>query len=185
MTCIVAIAKDGVVYMGGDRLISAGQTTYIGGPKIYFVKNNGKRDFLFGDAGAVRAGNLLKSIAFEMEECYDDPVLTLVNQVVTAIREIINENGAVQHFDDGTDAYNNLLIGYRGRLFHVDSALGVTEPIDGYFATGSGGDFALGSLATTNEMDISPKDRLRMALEASEKHHCYVSRPFDFLELGP
>lgn len=184
MTCIVAVAKDGVVYMGGDRLVSAGQTIYSGGPKIYFIENNGKREFLFGDAGQIRVGNLLKSVAFEMETI-DDPVLMLVNNVIPAIRELIDENGATQRFEDGSDAYNNMLVGYRGRLFHIDSVLGVTEPSGGYFASGSAGDVALGSLATTQNTGIPPKERLQLALEASAKHHCFVAEPFDFLELGP
>ena len=182
MTCIVAVAQDGVVYMGGDRLVSAGQTIYSGGPKIYFIENNGKREFLFGDAGQIRVGNLLKSIAFEMKTV-DDPVWMLVNNVIPAIRELIDENGATQRFEDGSDAYNCMLVGYRGHLFHIDSVLGVTEPSGGYFASGSGGDVALGSLATTQNMDIPPKERLRLALDASAKHHCFVSEPFDFLEL--
>lgn len=74
-----------------------------------------------------------------------------------------------------------LVLGCAGRLYRGDAASGylwrVAEP---YTAIGSGAAWAHGSLASSAG---TPRNRLRTALSAAERHCAYVAAPFVFLQL--
>jgi len=57
----------------------------------------------------------------------------------------------------------------------------VLEPESGYCAVGCGEDLALGSLYTTESLNWTPDDRVKIALEAAEKFSSMVQRPFHIL----
>lgn len=184
LTCIVGIVKDGKVWMGGDRFVSSGEMKFIGGPKIYYLEWNGRREYLVGDAGGHRAGNLIQTADIQGEEL-GDPYLNVVEVLLPAIRKTLINGGAMGKFDDGTDEGNAMLIGHRGRLFRVCSAFGAVEPSEGYSAVGSACEVAIGAFSAMGQMGTTwhPRNKLAVALDAAEKHNRNVSKPFDFLEL--
>jgi ATP-dependent protease HslVU (ClpYQ) peptidase subunit len=184
MTCIVGIVKDGKVWMGGDRLVSSGETKFTGCPKVYILKWDSKPEFLIGDAGGHRASDIVQTMDIIGSDL-DDPYLNVVKVLIPSIRKALIENGAMGKFDDGTDQGNAMLVGHRGRLFRVCSAFSVAEPAEGYSAVGSASDIAFGAFSAMENMGMTwhPKNKLAVSLEAAERHSRAVSGPFDFLEL--
>jgi len=79
----------------------------------------------------------------------------------------------------GDDEEVVLLVGYRGRLYYVDSDLHIGRAHYGYEAIGLGGPIATGSLATSFG---SPYARVHLALMASARHSTAVRQPFTIFD---
>ena len=63
----------------------------------------------------------------------------------------------------------------------MQSDYSVLEPELGLCAVGCGEEVAMGSLLTTEAMDMPPRERIVIALEAAERYCCGVQRPFRVL----
>lgn len=174
MTCIVGLVQQNIVYIGGDSLASgSSDSTVIRTPKVFRTG-----DFLFGVCGSLRAIGLLRfafhppSRPFAMDlECY------FMTEFLNALRQCFYDGGFTHESSNVESFYGGMLIGYRGRLFEMGGDFGVLEPLHGYSAIGSGGDFALGALYAT-QRTRSPVNRLMYALSAAEEHGQGVRRPF-------
>ena len=85
---------------------------------------------------------------------------------------------------EGDDAA--LLIGIKTSkktyLFEMDTSDYAVWEFD-YTAIGSGGQFALGSLFTTQKEKGSEKEKLTLAVDSSIKHSTTCASPKDFLSL--
>lgn len=175
MTCIVGIAQDNEVWIGGDNagFINGTVIQYHVG-KVFHID-----EFVMGCSGNQRFGNLMRF-------AFDPPVIELdldaymVMTFVDALRETLTKHGYLANnngreaisLDDGDSA----LIGVRGRLFRLSPSFCITSPMDGMFAIGYGMTYALGALYATPK--LSPKERILLALEAGEKYSDGVIRPF-------
>jgi hypothetical protein len=73
-----------------------------------------------------------------------------------------------------------LMVGIAGRLFVIDGDLGFSEPAEGYWAIGSGGEAARCVLDDLHqhERDLHPRKRILRALDAAAKHCVGVAPPF-------
>ena len=80
--------------------------------------------------------------------------------------------------DNGEISGGKFLIAQYDRLFCVESDFQVGESNSLYHACGIGDVAALGSLHTTEKMNISPVDRIRLALQAATKLVPGVEPPF-------
>ena len=168
MTCIVAVAEDGVVYMGGDSAGVAGlNITIRDDPKVF--KTHG---FIMGFTSSFRMGQLL-------QYKFDPPKQTsgtsdmkyMVTDFIDAVRKLFKENGF------GSDSTGgNFLVGYNGKLYNIDSDYQVGIPSDKYDSVGCGAKIALGSLYST--VGQKPEARLKASLEAAAKFNAGVSAPF-------
>lgn len=182
MTCIVAIAEEGVVYMGGDRFLAAGSngTKFReGSPKIGVIEVDNEPEFLVGIAGDGRAADVLLRADLGPYPL-DDPEDNLRRLFIPAARNTLATAGALMKFDDGQDRGAAVLVGHRGELFVVYENFGLQVVTEGYAAIGSAKELALGSLASTFG---DPAERLKIALRAAEKHSTTVMGPFDLLKL--
>lgn len=157
MTCISGIAKDGVVYIGGDRGASDSYTILpLTRPKI---KKCG--EYLIGYSGSMGIGELVHYI--------DLPIIgnksvekTLRTLFVKALKSAIEEYGNASHTDDNSADW---LVGVQGRLFEISSEdWSVAEFNE--TAIGSGNNIALGSLHTTRSWKDQEK-RIRYSLNAA------------------
>ena len=178
MTCIVALAHEGVIYMGCD---SAG----IGGysrsnrvdPKIYRVS-----DMLIGFTTSFRMGQLLGYSLVLPKHHSDVPIENyMATSFINAVRECLKTGGWAEKEKD-QERGGTFLVGYRKRIFEIFSDYQVGERAQPYNATGCGEDLALGSLFTSEH--LAPKDRIRIALEAAATFSAGVYAPFRFEELG-
>ena len=180
MTCIVGIARDGIVHMGGD---SAGSDKNSidrrSHPKVFQ-----KANYLIGYTTSFRMGQLLEYTFTPPRYAESDDLLRfMVSDWIDGVRATLKAGGYA-HMEHATERGGEFLVGTRGRLFHVESDYQVGEVIAGYDAAGSGSAYALGALYATETEPLTPMQRLRIALEAATEHSPFVRGPFTFMELS-
>ena len=156
MTCIVGIAKDGIVYIGGERAASDGATLLsLTRPK---VKQCG--DYLIGFAGSLGIGELAHFI--DLPPIGNNIEKTLRTSFVKKLKDAIELYGNASHLEDNATDW---LIGVNGRLFEISSQdWSVCEFNES--SIGSGNNIALGSLYTTKNWTDQER-RIRVALSAA------------------
>lgn len=182
MTCIAGIVQDGTVYIGGDSQASSNwSTTTRRDPKVWVDD-----DWAIGYSGGPRVAQLLR---WELERppLKDEQPLEayLATEFTKAYRSVLRDGGALKTENgiESADDATRLMVGHHGRLFVIHSDFQAAETIDGYASIGSGEDLALGALyATRRHRD--PHRRLRVALQAAERHNMGVSSPFTIVEVS-
>jgi ATP-dependent protease HslVU (ClpYQ) peptidase subunit len=184
MTCIVGIAHQGRVLIGGDSAATNGsrQQTLRVDPKVFCVG-----EVIFGCTSSFRMMHLLHySLEVPALPGLDQAEALekyLVTDFIDAVRTCFSTGGYAKKKEE-REKGGTFLVGIRGRLFCVDDDYQVEETIVGYNAVGSGGDLALGSLSTTQSMEMSPRKRLEIALQAAAYHNSDTRPPFLFVTTG-
>jgi len=174
MTAIAGFCEQGKVWIGGDSAGVAGfDLTVRADPKVF---QNG--EFLFGFTSSFRMGQLLRysfspPVMAEGQNVYGFMCTTFVN----AVRDCLKAGGFATK-DKDVESAGTFLVGFRGRLFSVQSDYQVGESLDGYDACGCGNQIACGALFATKDMNLSAVDRMALALGAAERHSAGVRRPF-------
>lgn len=174
MTAIAGFTDAGKVYIGGDSAGVAGLSLTVRADEKVF--RNG--EFVFGFTTSFRMGQLLR-YAFRPPTLKEDQDIYrfMVTDFVDAVRLCLKAGGYASR-DKETESGGTFLVGFRGRLFEVDDDYQVGESIDGYGAAGCGRDISRGAFYAMNNWDVKPKDRIRIALEAAERHSAGVRGPF-------
>lgn len=182
MTCIAGVAYGGTVWIGGDSAASSGGATVpYNNPKVFR-----RGQLLFGVVESFRMRDILHhelTIPRRPPGMSDDT--WLVRNLIEEIRLTFVAAGFDLEAEDDEHDFDPgaLLIGYHGRLFTMDWDYHLGEVKDGYHAIGSGSHFALGSLHTTRRQALTPKERVRLALEAADHHSQEVRPPFRILSV--
>ena len=173
MTCIVGIAQEGSVYIGGDRGASDGSAIVsLATPKVYI-----RDEWIFGYAGSMGIGQIMQIINIPILQEDDDPFLILRMDMVDAFKSMMDIQGTSINEDSDTD----FLIGCRGRLFEFSPSDWSVAEIN-ETAIGSGGNFALGSLHTTSQYEAaSPIYRIEQALNAAIAYSPTCQGPMDII----
>ena len=178
MTCIAGLIDKGKVYMGADSAGVANLSLHVRADEKVFVKD----DFIMGFTTSFRMGQLLRyKLQVSPRPRGQDVFEYMVTSFIEAVRKCLKEGGFAEKKDEKEKA-GTFLVGYRGRLFTVDSDYQVGENLLPYAATGCGEDIALGTLFA-NE-DLKPEKRILQALEAAEQFNAAVRRPFVIKVLG-
>lgn len=179
MTCIVALAQNGALWMGAD---SAGVGNYRlqirRDPKIYRVG-----DMLIGFTTSFRMGQLLGyrlTLPHHREDWSVEKYMHI--EFIDAVRNVL-KSGGYSRTKDGTEEAGTFLVGYRGRIFQICDDYQIAETEAGFDAVGSGIDVALGSLHTS--VGLQPQERVTLALEAAARFNAGVHAPFIVEMLGP
>jgi ATP-dependent protease HslVU (ClpYQ) peptidase subunit len=179
MTVIVALEKNGKIYMGSDRMATFGNETIImSNPKI-----REKGEFLFGSAGSLSTLQVLFD-AFSMPPIKEKQtqIEYLLNDFAPAFRKRLKELGMLEEKNGLQHSMNHFIIGFRGKLFSCGSSLAMVEHADGYCSIGSGSEFALGVLhVLKDDKKLKPEEIIQKALEAAAHHNPYVAEPFDII----
>jgi ATP-dependent protease HslVU (ClpYQ) peptidase subunit len=178
MTCVVAIVDGSTVWMGADSLGVSGHETVMRRDEKVFALGSGPDSMIVGFAGSFRMGQALR-YGFVPPEHPDgmDEHEYMVLLFVEAVRERFTKAG-FNRTENGVDSGGFFLVGYRGRLFSVESDYQVGEPAITYFAIGSGAQIALGSLYSTDPDTLTPRERLIWALEAASAFNASVGGDF-------
>lgn len=178
MTAIAAIAHGGKIWIGGDSAGVGGLSLHIRKDPKVFVKG----EFLIGYTSSFRMGQLLRYYLSPARPKEGQGEFEyMVCDFVPAIRSIFKEHGYLR-VKDSQDAGGTFLIGWRGKLFEIFDDFQVAELLTPFNACGCGVDLALGSLHSTEQYNISPRDRIELALSAAEAFSAGVRRPFVILE---
>jgi len=172
MTCIVSLVEDRTVWMGADSAGVSGLSLSVRkDPKIYKVK-----EMLFGFTSSFRMGQLL---GYKFIVPIHEDNLSIEEYMSTSFIDALRttlKDGGYARTKDGAEEAGNFLVGYRGRIFNINSDYQVGENLVDYDAVGCGADIALGSLFSTSSR--APEDRITIALKAAEAFSAGVRGPF-------
>lgn len=172
MTCIVGIAHQGKVWIGGDSAGVAGLDMMLRADRK--VIRNG--DFIMGFTSSFRMGQLLQVKLVPPKHHSDVDVFEyMVGDFVEAVRTCLTAGGYSSK-NNNVEQGGVFLVGFKGRLFKIEGDFQVGERVGGIDACGCGESFALGSLAETEHM--LPKDRVQRALQTAERFSAGVKAPF-------
>lgn len=185
MTCIAAIAQNGVVYMAADAAASDEKSGWIltrKDPKVFKV---GQYGVAFTDS--FRMGQILQ---YSWTPPKYTPTKTnagltkfMQTKFVDSVKEAFRGQGFGSVSVPGQEDEGGIfIIGVEGRIFVMEDDFHIAENTINYMAEGSGGAFALGSLHTTKNQK-NPKMRLKAALEASAEFTMSVKAPFTYLQV--
>jgi len=175
MTTIAAIQGDGWVVMGADS-----QSTYLEYRKLFMkdhkiIDNNG---ILIAGCGIGRGMNLLqrgwkapKPRANMSPEQLDN---WMIKTFIPGMRKLFVDGGYDMK-DDGDFAQfeNVFIVAVQGHLYVIDEDYSVDRDERNYFTSGSGGDFAQGSLYRSGpklftDFDYAQKE-MKTAIEAAKE----------------
>ena len=78
--------------------------------------------------------------------------------------------------ESGAESGGQFLVGYKRRLYSVQSDFQVNEMADGFDAVGSGAEYALGAMLALK--GVPPVTRLKRALAISAHFNMAVVAPF-------
>ena len=181
MSVVVAIKKDGKVYMGADSQVSKGGTRLsLTNPNNYKIwKVKGVDNCLMGSVGNLRDAcvvRVMRGLVREIDAIKDEVDFEyVVGRIVPMIREelidygYIKKDGVFEGFD------SSFLFAYQDKLYYINSDASVIE-IDDCIAIGSGSSEAIGSLLTSMNIEDS-KERIIKAIKSSATHDIYVDYP--------
>jgi ATP-dependent protease HslVU (ClpYQ) peptidase subunit len=185
MTCIVAIAQNGTVYMGSDHAASDDKTGWIISrkePKCFKV---GQYAIAFTDS--FRMGQILqyawtppKYTPTKTNSGLDKFMRT---KFIESVKQAFKDGGygSIGSSSD-EDTGGIFIVGLEGRIFTIDEDFHVGENVVNYMAEGSGGQIALGALhATKNQKN--PKLRIKAALEAATEFNMAVAGPYTYIQV--
>lgn len=168
MTCIVGLVEDGNVYIGGDSAGVAGLSISIRSDEKVF----GNGPFIMGFTSSFRMGQLLRyKLAPPQQTVHQSDMEYLVNDFITAAQTCFVESGFGDKRTGGC-----FLLGYKEKLYRVDSDFQVGMPAANYEAVGCGADLALGAMYASKGK--KPEERILLALEAAAKFSGGVAAPF-------
>lgn len=173
MTCIVALTDGGTVHMAGDSGCCFGQRlVQLEEPKVFAVG-----DMLIGDSGTVRAGQILRH-AFTPPPIPAGKV-DLTGYFAGAFYAALLEAYAAGDLRDKSDSCD-MLIGLRGRIYHLSSDGAVTvDARRSHVAIGNGAPYALGAMFAAPTKS-APRVRLAIGLEAAAHHVAGIIKPFSY-----
>lgn len=181
MTCIVAIAEKGKVYMGADSAGSNSITT-IPRKDSKIFRNNG---FLFGITSSFRMGQILRFRLtcphYKGKKELDSLYQFMCTDFIDSVRNSFKDYGYGK-IENNEESGGSFLVGFEGHLFEVYDDFQIAMSIDNYASIGSGEQFARGSLFSTKGM--KPNKRLKLALKAATRFSPTVSKPFVLEKLG-
>lgn len=176
MTCIIGIASEGNVWIGGDSASVRGYETRVTKiPKVFRVQ-----EFLIGYTSSFRMGQILQYHLETPTQENQEDLEYLVTKFIPAVRSCLKEHW-FSTLPDKDGQGGRFLVGYKGHLYAIYSDFQVNESSDGFEACGSGREYALG--ATQALSYLSPRVRIQQALNTVSHFSHAVCAPFRVLSL--
>ena len=180
MTCIVGFTDKakGVTYIGVDSQGSAGYHYRIRKDKKVF-KLKDTDNALAGFTTSFRMGQLLM-YATGLIDKRDEPDIDHEYITTKFVPKLIRvfEDGGFARSDSGEKSGGTFLLAYKDKLWRIENDYQVAEYEKGYDACGCGEQYALGSLKTSEGLDMDPVARIHLALETAASFSCGVGAPF-------
>lgn len=166
MSVVVAIKDKNRIVVGVDVRMSSCDTyvdSYQRRPKAFHL--NGKKDIIIGGVGNIGLVDLLRQTIAEYrdKDLYAIDRAFIVKYIVPAMVVSVRDY-------DMTDKEGKLdgvlLLAIRDKAYLITGNYSVEEMVK-YAAEGSGREAALGSLYTTSNMNMTPEERIKIAIEAA------------------
>lgn len=178
MTCIIGCVHNGEVYIGGDSLAVRNYLTKTINDEKVFIKGK----FIFGFSGLFRAGQVIKyNFKIPNQKKNQSDMEYMVSSFTEACRKCFRKYGLETELEDGEKVNCDFLVGYKGKLYNIQPDYFVEIIKEEYNVVGSGAEVALGVMFATP--NLSPKERITMALQCASKYNAGVAPPFHILKL--
>jgi len=184
MTCIAAVIEDGISYVGGDSCISSGEAK----GKTCHKKVFRIGSLVVGFSGVIRIQNLLESSILKKSLIIPQNIDKLANYVVScfipAFQGLLKEHLAIASEEVSSSIFDGeFILAHRNQVVTIGCDFSVSETQWEYAATGCGSSVAYGALYSSGQANVlSPKERIKDALKAAEKHINGVGPPFYILQ---
>jgi ATP-dependent protease HslVU (ClpYQ) peptidase subunit len=178
MTCVIGLEHEGKIWLGADSAASRDDEISCRADSKVFQSG----DFLFGFSGSFRIGQLLR-YAFKPPKQYNKPDMEyMVVDFIDSLRLLLDEKGTLLKESASDHHDSEIIVGFRRKLYLIESDFNISIPFENYVASGSGSAFALGALSVLDNMPtISPALKIESALKASAQHCCSVRAPFTII----
>lgn len=186
MTCIVGLEHEGAIYIGGDSAgVETGSLAICGrADEKVFVTDSG--EMAMGFCGSFRIGQLLRyALVLPPQKVGQDDMAYLVTDFIDAVRNMQRDKGSLKKENEVEEHDAGFLVGFNGKLYVIESDFQVGRPIENYAAVGCGAQIALGALYATQQMNMLPEDRVRLALAAAAEYSAGVRAPFHIVKIEP
>jgi ATP-dependent protease HslVU (ClpYQ) peptidase subunit len=184
MTCIIGyVDDDGSVIIGGD---SAG----IDGLD-YTLRKDSKvfqnASMIFGYTSSFRMGQLLRfNLVVPGHPAGMDDYEYMCTKFIDAVIDCFKENGYASIKENSVSG-GVFLVGYRKRLYQIDSDFQVGESLDSFNACGCGEDYAKGAMRILTEnkelLEFSGHGMVLSALKSVESFCAGVKGPFNMVKI--
>lgn len=166
------MAHNGTVYIGGDSIASDGYSRNIMTQRKVFRVG----EFLIGYTTSFRMGQLLEhQLDVRQPEEHEIALHYMISGFADAVRRLFKDNG-FSEVNNNQERGGAFLVGYRGKLYLVQSDFSVLEYSSGIAACGAGEAYALGAMLALEALE--PEDRIIRSLEVSAELCALVSQPF-------
>ena len=139
-------------------------------PKIFI-----RDDIMFGYAGVLKDAQLFQHTYYELVRPDDVSDIAYIHNVLNEIipasmqSKMVSKGRGMDDMDPLPASNLNLLVGYRGNLYHVDAFLCVTLLAEPFQATGSGQPTALGAYALARRLGLlDPTDDDSVQLDGEQ-----------------
>lgn len=184
MTILVAVKKNGKVFLGADRITTFGQeyfTDLVGGGKIIKLKHA-----YLATSGYTLLDNILEHLHANNHKVMDNKFAGRAD-VFQFFLELYKElKKEYTLTDTGKDTYagiyNVFLVVTDRAIYGISNNLTVTE-YPSYVAKGAGSDYSLGCLYALYDTVDDAKELTRLALEAACHFCIYCREPLDIIEV--
>ena len=139
-------------------------------PKIFI-----RDDIMFGYAGVLKDAQLFQHTYYELVRPDDVSDIAYIHNVLNEIipasmqSKMVSKGRGTDDMDPLPASNLNLLVGYRGNLYHVDAFLCVTLLAEPFQATGSGQPTALGAYTLARRLGLlDPTDDDSVQLDGEQ-----------------
>jgi len=181
MSVVVAIKKDGIIYMGADSQVTKGGTrTTLSNPNNYKIWRMSRvKGCIMGSVGNLCAANVImvaEDLIPEITDIKNEVDFKfVVKKFVPNLMGELELYGLMNCSSGTNDMGAGFLLAYHDRLFNI-SQYGAVIEVDDFCAIGSGSSEAIGSLLSTMD-ENDPTERIKAAIKSSATHDIYVDYP--------
>lgn len=182
MTAVVGLVEKKKLYIGADSAATDGRhgQSLLADAKVF---DNGP--MLFGVAGSLRMAQLVHyTLKIPKHDSDLDVTRFMATAFIDAVRKVLLDGGHAFKAHNEEMQGGEFLVGYLGRLYHVQEDLAIIESTGPFSAIGSGGDLALGAMHVLYGTKKKAGDKIARALTAAAAFNASVRPPFSVGILG-
>jgi ATP-dependent protease HslVU (ClpYQ) peptidase subunit len=183
MTIILAIEHQNKLYFGGDRYCGNPDNNSIDlcdTPKVYAVGN-----VLIGICGSVKCEQILEACAKKHFTKRKNITRDWIqNSFCEILQKEMERRNVLVEAADGQKLMpddSSFLIGVKNEIIVLLSDFSIFRSNNKFAALGIGADSAKGALHALSEFDMDPREKILLALRASEQCCDKVRAPFDVI----
>jgi len=188
MTCIIGWIEEDKrkgtrdVWIGGDSAGVRCQSLELRIRKDENVFKNG--NMLFGYTDSFRMGQLLRYSFSPPEQSknksdHEYMCTDFIDEVARVL-----ESKKYAQIQNNEISGGDFLVGYNGNIYHIQDDFQVGIPTLNYEAEGCGRALAMGALHATKDIKMSPRTRIKKALDAASELSAGVRPPYVIKKLG-